>query len=37
MELILSDLFSGNAAKMTSLDIELVTGSQHSKKPISWN
>lgn len=31
MELILSDLFSGNAAKMTSLDIEIVTGSHHSK------
>lgn len=30
MELILSDLFSGNAAKMTSLDIEVVTGSRHS-------
>lgn len=29
MELILSDLFSGNAAKMTSLDIEVVTGSRH--------
>ena len=31
MELILSDLFSGNTATMTSLDIEVVTGSQHSK------
>lgn len=29
MELILSDLFSGNSAKMTSLDIEVVTGSRH--------
>lgn len=29
MELILSDLFSGNAATMTSLDIEVVTGSRH--------
>lgn len=29
MELILSDLFSGSAAKMTSLDIEVVTGSRH--------
>ena len=29
MELILSDLFSGNAAKMTSLDIEIVTGKRH--------
>lgn len=31
MELILSDLFSSNAATMTSLDIEVVTGSHHSK------
>ena len=30
MELILSDLFSSNEAKMTSLDIEAVTGSRHS-------
>ena len=30
MELILSELFSGSAAKMTSLDIEAVTGSRHS-------
>lgn len=30
MELVLSDLFSSNAAKMTSLDIEVVTGSRHS-------
>lgn len=30
MELILSDLFSSNSAKMTSLDIEAVTGSRHS-------
>ena len=29
MELILSELFSGSAAKMTSLDIEVVTGSRH--------
>ena len=29
MELILSDLFSDNAATMTSLDIEVVTGSRH--------
>lgn len=29
MELVLSDLFSGNSAKMTSLDIEVVTGSRH--------
>lgn len=29
MELILSDLFSGNAATMTSLDIEVVTGKRH--------
>ena len=29
MELILSELFSGSAAKMTSLDIEAVTGSRH--------
>lgn len=29
MELVLSDLFSGNAATMTSLDIEVVTGSRH--------
>lgn len=29
MELILSDLFSSNSAKMTSLDIESVTGSRH--------
>ena len=29
MELMLSELFSGNAAKMTSLDIEAVTGSRH--------
>lgn len=29
MELILSDLFSSNEAKMTSLDIEAVTGSRH--------
>ncbi len=29
MELILSDLFSSNAATMTSLDIEVVTGSRH--------
>lgn len=31
MELILSDLFSSNTAKMTSLDIEVVTGSGHSE------
>jgi len=31
MELILSDLFSSNKAKMTSLDIEVVTGSGHSE------
>ena len=29
MELILSDLFSGNTATMTSLDIEVITGSRH--------
>ena len=31
MELILSDLFSSNSAKMTSLDVEAVTGSGHSE------
>lgn len=31
MELILSDLFSSNTATMTSLDIEVVTGSGHSE------
>lgn len=31
MELILSELFSGNAAKMTSLDISEVVGSRHDK------
>lgn len=31
MELILSDLFSSDTATMTSLDIELVTGSRHDK------
>ena len=31
MELMLSDLFSGNAATMTSLDVEVVTGSRHDK------
>lgn len=30
MELILSELFSSNTAKMTSLDIEVITGSRHS-------
>lgn len=29
MELMLSDLFSSNEAKMTSLDIEVITGSRH--------
>ena len=29
MELILSELFSSNTAKMTSLDIEAITGSRH--------
>lgn len=29
MELILSELFSSNTAKMTSLDIEVITGSRH--------
>lgn len=31
MELILSDLFSSDTATMTSLDIEIVTGSRHDK------
>lgn len=31
MELILSDLFSSDTATMTSLDIEIVTGSKHDK------
>lgn len=31
MELLLSDLFSSNTATMTSLDIEVVTGSGHSE------
>lgn len=31
MELVLSELFSSNSAKMTSLDIEVVTGSGHSE------
>lgn len=31
MELILSDLFDSNTATMTSLDIEIVTGSRHDK------
>lgn len=31
MELILSDLFNSDTATMTSLDIEIVTGSRHDK------